>query len=86
MEELQLNDQLFNELQDYIRARMLSANTFRTYSYALNKLFKDHKVLSQNNMNKILDKIAQEKYGEFGFSTCTDEQQMEIITNNLKLK
>ena len=37
-------------------------------------------------MNKILDKIAQEKYGEFGFSICTDEQQMEIITNNLKLK
>lgn len=39
-----------------------------------------------NNMNKILDKIAQEQYGEFGFSTCTDEQQMEIITNNLKIK
>ena len=37
-------------------------------------------------MNTILDKIAQEKYGEFGFSNCTDEQKIEIITNNLKIK
>jgi len=34
-------------------------------------------------MVELLDKIAQEEYGEFGFTTCTDEQQLEIITNNL---
>jgi len=37
-------------------------------------------------MEKLLDKIAQETYGEFGFATCTNEQQMEIIYNNLKIK
>ena len=37
-------------------------------------------------MVELLDKIAQETYGEFGFATCTDEQQMEIIYNNLKIK
>ena len=30
-------------------------------------------------MQELLDKIAQETYGEFGFATCTDEQQMEIL-------
>lgn len=56
MEELELNDELFGSLQDYMKARMLSANTFRTYSYALNKLFKDHTYLSKENINKILGK------------------------------
>lgn len=66
MEELELNDRLLNQLQDYIRARMLSANTFRTYSYALSKLFKEHKALSQNRINKIVaekNNKGQYKYG-----------------------
>ena len=33
-----------------------------------------------------LNKIAIEEYGEFGFSTCTDDEQMEIIETHLKLK
>ena len=37
-------------------------------------------------MQELLDKIAQEQYGEFGFATCTDEQQIEILYNNLKIK
>ena len=39
-------------------------------------------------MIKELDKIAQEGFGEFGFDTCTLEQQLLIInelnTNKLK--
>jgi len=30
-----------------------------------------------------LDKISQEIYGEFGFTTCTPSQQIEILTNFL---
>ena len=26
-----------------------------------------------------LDTAAQENYGEFGFSTCSEEQQVEIV-------
>ena len=26
-----------------------------------------------------IDKLAKELYGEFGFSTCTEEQQKKII-------
>ena len=63
MEQLELNDDLFGELQNYIQAKQLSANTFRTYSYALNKLFKDYNVLSKNNINKILSqKNSNEQY------------------------
>ena len=32
-----------------------------------------------NNLN-ILNKIAEEQYGEFGFSTCTEEEQVMIVT------
>tara|TARA_R100001480_G_scaffold149873_1_gene150022 strand:+ start:546 stop:677 length:132 start_codon:yes stop_codon:yes gene_type:complete len=27
----------------------------------------------------VIDKIAQERFGEFGFSTCTEEQQQIIL-------
>ncbi len=30
-----------------------------------------------------LDKVAEERYGEFGFATCTDEQRLEIIASTL---
>ena len=30
-------------------------------------------------MNMKIDKLAKEIYGEFGFSTCTEEQQKVII-------
>ena len=30
-------------------------------------------------MIEILDKIAQEKFGEFGFATCSIEEQLIII-------
>jgi len=65
MEELELNEELYCELQDYIKARLLSANTFRTYSYALNKLFKNHEVLSQDNINKILSE--KNKRGQYTY-------------------
>jgi hypothetical protein len=26
-----------------------------------------------------IDKLAKEMYGEFGFSTCTEEQQKNIV-------
>lgn len=79
MEELQLNDQLFNELQDYIRARMLSANTFRTYSYALDRLFRDHKILSQENINKILSK--KNKRGQFVYGNPNKRAIFTLIVN-----
>ena len=37
-------------------------------------------------MVELLDRIAQVDYGEFGFSTCTDEQQLEIISKVIKNK
>ncbi len=79
MEELELNDALFNELQDYIRARMLSANTFRTYSYALSKLFKDHKVLSKQNINKILSK--KNKRGQYVYLNPNKRAIFNLINN-----
>ena len=30
-------------------------------------------------MKMKIDKLAEELYGEFGFSTCTEEQQNKII-------
>ena len=30
-------------------------------------------------MKEELDKLAQEMFGEFGFDTCTSEQQVAII-------
>ena len=30
-------------------------------------------------MRMKIDKLAEELYGEFGFSTCTEEQQDKII-------
>lgn len=79
MEELELNDGLFNELQDYIRARMLSANTFRTYSYALSKLFKENKVLSQQNINKILSK--KNKRGQYVYLNPNKRAIFNLINN-----
>ena len=35
-------------------------------------------------MIEILDKIAQEKFGEFGYATCSIEEQL-IIIKELKL-
>jgi hypothetical protein len=33
-----------------------------------------------------LDTLAQNLFGEFGFTTCTEEQMEYIITNYYKLK
>ena len=30
-------------------------------------------------MNMKIDKIAQKRFGEFGFATCSEEQQQIII-------
>ena len=30
-------------------------------------------------MLEILNKLAEKMYGEFGFSTCTNEGQLEIL-------
>lgn len=79
MDELDLSNELFTELQDYIRARMLSANTLRTYSYALNKLFKDHKVLSQKKMNKILGE--KNKRGQFVYHNPNKRAIFNVINN-----
>lgn len=79
MEELELNDQLFNELQDYIRSRMLSANTFRTYSYALNKLFNDYKTLSKNNIDKILSE--KNKRGQYVYGNPNKRAIFTLINN-----
>ncbi len=79
MEELALNDQLFNELQYYIKSRMLSANTFRTYSYALNKLFKDHGRLSKNNIDKILSE--KNKRGQYAYGNPNKKAIFTLINN-----
>ena len=34
-------------------------------------------------MNMKIDKLAEELFGEFGFSTCTEEQQKIIINKIL---
>ena len=36
-------------------------------------------------MQELLDKLAEERYGEFGFTTCTEEQQKEIFSHVLKM-
>ena len=33
-----------------------------------------------------LDTIAQEVFGEFGFATCTSDQQEILLTNYLNFK
>ena len=35
-------------------------------------------------MFKKLDKLANKLYAEFGFNTCTEEQQEEILTVFIK--
>ena len=35
-------------------------------------------------MLKKLDKLANELYAEFGFNTCTEKQQEEILTIFIK--
>ena len=37
-------------------------------------------------MENLLNKIAMENYSEFGFATCSDEEQIEIIENYLTIK
>jgi integrase len=54
MDQIELSDSLFNSLQEFMVAKGLSANSYRNYSYSLNKLFKDYKIISQSNINKIL--------------------------------
>ena len=34
-------------------------------------------------MNMKIDKLAEELFGEFGFSTCTEEQQKIVINKIL---
>ena len=36
-------------------------------------------------MNMKIDKLAKELYGEFGFSTCSEEQQQVIIKKILDI-
>ena len=37
-------------------------------------------------MKELLDRLAVEQYGEFGFSTCSPEEQIEIIETYLQVK
>ena len=37
-------------------------------------------------MKELLDRLAVENYGEFGFSTCSPEEQIEIIETYLTIK
>jgi len=84
MEELQLNDELFNELQDFIRSKMLSANTYRTYSYALNKLFTDYKVLSVQNISRILAK--KNSRGQYAYRNPNRRAIFTIINEYCQTK
>ena len=79
MKELELTEELFIGLQDYIKAMMLSANTLRTYSYALKKLFKNHKVLSQDNINKILSE--KNKRGQYVYLNPNKRAIFKLINN-----
>ena len=36
-------------------------------------------LINTRTMSKKLDKLAEEMYGEFGFSTCSKAEQEEII-------
>lgn len=77
MEELELTDDLFYKLQEYIRARNLSANTLRTYSYGLDKLFREHRKLSKNNINQILAK--KNKRGQYVYNNPNKRALFSLI-------
>ena len=46
----------------------------------------DNIINKQLNTMEQLNALAQILYGEFGFTTCTEEQMEYIITNYYKLK
>ncbi len=37
-----------------------------------------------SELGALLDKVAEERYGEFGFDTCSYEEKLEIIASTLK--
>jgi len=77
MDKLDLNDELYNNLRDFVTAKMLSANTFRTYSYGLNLLFKNYEYLSQDNINKILSQ--KNKSGSYIYSNPSKRAIFSLI-------
>lgn len=79
MDELELNDQLFNDLQDHIKAKNLSTNTFRTYSYGLDRLFKNYNKLSRDNINKILSK--KNRKGQYIFGNSNKRALFPMIND-----
>ena len=44
------------------------------------------KLITMKKTMEQLDTLAQNLFGEFGFTTCTEEQMEYIITNYYKLK
>lgn len=54
MEELKLDDELLAKLKEYMTAKQSPYNTIQTYGYQLGKLFREHNILSQATLPKML--------------------------------
>tara|TARA_R110002049_G_scaffold89764_1_gene225543 strand:+ start:351 stop:926 length:576 start_codon:yes stop_codon:yes gene_type:complete len=62
-----------------------SSNQMKTEGSALQIKPKTAKAMYKAGMEANKDKIAQERYGEFGFDTLTYDQQQEVYKKNPKL-
>lgn len=54
MEQLELNDELYNNLCDYLEIKKYSQNTINQYKINLHKIFKRNKILDKPTTNKLM--------------------------------
>lgn len=79
MDKLELNNNFLANLREFISAKHLSSNTFRTYSYGLSILFRDNKYLNQQNINKILSK--KNKKGSYIYNNPNKRAIFSLIND-----
>jgi len=60
MEELELNNELLNSIRSWMLAKNYPYNTLRTYGYTLGKIFREHKVLNKEVVNKLLSEFKHQ--------------------------
>ena len=64
---------VIDELNQYSNGNVTTESLIETLSDLIYKL-------KNNEESNSLDLIAEEVYGEFGFDTCTLQEQKEILT------
>ncbi len=60
MENLDLNEDFFYKMVDYMQAKGYSTNTVKAYSLYLRKISKRYKVLDEDSLRKILKRIKHQ--------------------------